>query len=268
MSRQNKSFEALYDYFTREKDAKLFAFNLYSNPNDKQRVINEFLQNAKYIKKARGKNFLFHEIISLQKSSLDRHLQKKILLELAREYIDKRAKDHLVLSALHQDKEHLHIHLMISANRIGENKRARLSKVQFASIQKDLETFQNSHFPELYSKHYQSGHQIQSESRNEQEIKAKRHAKTNKDRLKEMLFKSFEQADSEQKLRELLEHNGIHLYQRGKTVGVEFEGKKYRFGTLGVSEEYEAMQSRLDRRNFRFRESESSESFDEFENER
>jgi Relaxase/Mobilisation nuclease domain len=270
MSRNNKSFEALYDYFTKEANSRVFGFNLYANPSDKKRVVEEFLRNAKPLHKARGKNFLFHEIISLRKSSLDRHLQEEILLKLANEYIDKRAKDHLVFSALHQDKEHLHIHLMISANKIMEYKRTRLSKAQFATIQKELESFQNTHFPELYSKHYDKSYSKENfhESRDEQEIKAKRKTASNKDKLKDELLKRFEQADSEQKLKEVLERDGIHLYTRGKNTGVEFEGKKYRFGTLGIANEYESMQSRLDRQNFRFRQAESNEAFDEFENER
>lgn len=244
MARRNKSFEALYEYFTKDKDAKLFAFNLYSSPNDKQRVVNEFLQNARFIKSARGKNFLFHEIISLKKSSLEFLEQEHILLELAKEYLDKRAKEHLVLSAIHKDKEHLHIHLMISANAIGEKKRKRLSKAQFAHIQQKLESFQNEHYPDLYSRHYDKSYSNEQihKGRNEQEIKAKRHAKTKKQSLKERLLEIFEKADSQKRFEELLADMGMTLYKRGSLIGVEFEGKKYRFNTLGIMQNYQAVQ--------------------------
>ena len=256
MARHNKSFEALYDYFTKEKDAKVFAFNLYSNPNDKQRVVNEFLQNARFIKNARGKNYLFHEIISLKHSKLERSRLEQILLEITKTYIDKRAKDHLVFSAIHSEKEHLHIHLMISANAIGEKKRKRLSKKAFADIQKELESFQNTNFPELYSKHYDKSYSKEHihKSRDEQEINSKRHTKTNKDKIREVLLEIFAKSTSKQHLFELLEANGFSLYVRGKNTGVEFKGKKYRFATLDVQSQYEARILEFENDKFSFRE--------------
>lgn len=267
MARQNKSFEALYDYFTKEKDARLFAFNLYSNPNDKQRVISEFLQNAKYIKKARGKNFLFHEIISLKTSSLEKSKLEQILFELAREYIDKRAKDHLIFSAVHKEKEHLHLHLMISANAIGEKSRHRLSKKAFSAIQKNLEAYQNTHFPELYSAHYDKSDSREKahKSRNEQEMNASRRAKTNKDKMKESILEILKQTSSKQSLFELLQNQGFDIYVRGKNTGVEFEGKKYRFSTLGIQARYEAKLQEFESEKFSFRDNRQNELDDEFE---
>ncbi len=267
MARQNKSFEALYDYFTKEKDARLFAFNLYSNPNDKQRVVSEFLQNAKYIKKARGKNFLFHEIISLRASSLEKSKLEQILFELAKEYIDKRAKDHLVFSAVHKEKEHLHLHLMISANAIGEKSRHRLSKKAFSTIQKNLEAYQNTHFPELYSAHYDKSGSKEKvrKSRSEQEINNNRHTKTSKDKIKEAILEIFKQASSRESLFELLQNQGFSIYIRGKNTGVEFEGKKYRFSTLGIQARYEARLQEFESEKFNFRDSKQNELDDEFE---
>lgn len=267
MARQNKSFEALYDYFTKEKDARLFAFNLYSDPNDKQRVINEFLQNAKYIKKARGKNFLFHEIISLKTSSLEKSKLEQILFELAREYIDKRAKDHLVFSAVHKEKEHLHMHLMISANAIGEKSRRRLSKKAFSAIQKNLEVYQNTHFPELYSAHYDktASKEKARKSRSEQEINTNRHTKTGKDKIREAILEIFKQASSRESLSELLQNKGFSIYIRGKNTGVEFEGKKYRFSTLGIQVRYETRLQEFENEKFSFRDSKQNELDDESE---
>ena len=239
MARQNKSFEALYDYFTKEHDAELFAFNLYSRANDRQSVIDEFLKNAEYIKKARGKNFLYHEILSLKASSLERARLKEILLELAREYIGKRAKDHLVLSALHKEKEHLHLHLMISANALGENYRSRLSKKAFASIQESLENYQNTHFPELYSRHYEKPVQKDKsrDSLKEQEMKT-RGSKTKKERLRGIFEEVLSKAANEVELENYLANLGVKIYKRGSTEGLIFEDKKYRLNTLGLLSSY------------------------------
>jgi hypothetical protein len=44
---------------------------------------------------------------------------------------------------------------MISANRVLSNKRARLSKSEFATIQKQIEQYKNRKYPQLNSNHYQ-----------------------------------------------------------------------------------------------------------------
>ena len=67
LSRSTKSFEALYNYLTRDKESLLNCYNLYSNAYSKKDVVKEFLENAKYLKNSRGKNYLYHEIISLIK---------------------------------------------------------------------------------------------------------------------------------------------------------------------------------------------------------
>lgn len=248
LSRQNRSFEALYDYLAKDRFAELFSHNLLAKANDRQRVVLEFEDNAQYIKNARGKNYLFHEILSLKESNLDIESQKRILLKLADEYINKRAEEHLIFSALHSDKEHLHIHLMISSNRVSENKRIRLSKAQFANIQKEIESFQNTNFPELYSAHYQNSSNEFDKSKTstkEQDIKT-RGAKSKKDALKEQFLLILQTAKSFKEFEQLLKASEITLYKRGSTEGLIFKDKNYRLNTLGVLGEYHSYLRGLD----------------------
>jgi len=149
LSRATKSFEGLYNYLTRNTDSLLNTFNLYATPQQKEALIKEFLDNAKHLKKAKGKNYLYHEIISLNPSSLPLQEQQHILTDLVSKYISLRAENNLTFTALHKDKDHLHIHLMISANELEGNKRVRLSKKEFSTIQKELETYLNTTYPQL-----------------------------------------------------------------------------------------------------------------------
>jgi hypothetical protein len=78
----------------------------------------EFNDNAKTLKKSRGKVYLYHEVISLENTKLDNKQSKEILHKLADKYISLRAKNHLVYGVIHNDTNNPHIHLMISSNEV------------------------------------------------------------------------------------------------------------------------------------------------------
>jgi hypothetical protein len=232
MSRKSKSFSQLYDYLTRDKSSFIFSSNTYSQANEKKAFINEFYNNAKFIKGVRGKVFLYHEVLSLEKNSLDIEKQKEILLDLANKYLSKRANNHLAFGVIHEEKDNTHLHLMISANEIEQNKRVRLSKKEFALIQKELEQYKNYKYKELCnSSLYQEKKDISKSKQNEQELK-NRTAKTIKDEIKQNLLDTFSTATSNIYLHNHLKALGYELYTRGSTKGIKFNNKNYRFKTL------------------------------------
>ena len=234
LSRATKSFEALYKYLTRDKESLLNGFNLYADPHSKEELVEEFLNNSKHLKGARGKNYLYHEIISLNPNNLPLQEQQHILIDLVNKYISLRAENHLTFTALHQDKDHLHIHLMISANELEGSKRIRLSKKEFSTIQKELEQYVNSTYPQLgTTKHY---------NKDLNQIKSK------KELLKISLDDLFINSHSKEEFRRLSEELNLEFYTRGKTVGVIYKGKKYRLKTLGVLEQYEALVKKLEQK--------------------
>ena len=252
MSRSSKSFATLYDYFCKNENVNLRGFNIFSNANNREEVIKEFLENSEYLKNSRGKNYLYHEIISLKKNDLSVDEQKVILEDLAFKYLSLRAENHLGLMALHLDKEHIHIHLMISSNRILENKRTRLSKKKFHDIQQQIERYTNQNYPQLEpTSHYLRDKISQKEKQTEQELKHKRGKTTKKDQLKTLLKEAFKKANSTTFLKNHFQYLNIEFYIRGKTTGVIFENKKYRLKTLGLEELYFRTLKRLDKKNER-----------------
>ena len=264
LSRATKSFEALYNYLTRDDDALLNTHNLYSSPYQKEDLIKEFLENAHYLKRARGKNYLYHEIISLNKNNLSLKKQQKILTDLVSKYLSLRASEHLAFTALHKDKEHLHIHLMISSNEMMGQKRVRLSKKDFSNIQKELEQYVNTTYPELgTTTHYQKGKSLTKSKNAEQQREQRTVKPSNKERVQALLKELFELSDSKNSFKNHMATVGIEFYTRGKTVGVIFEGKKYRLKTLGLLEEYEKVVARLEQEKEQQEEKNTKQNFNE-----
>ena len=232
LSRATKSFEALYTYLTIDKNSKLNTYNLYSNPYNKKEVINEFLQNAQYLKNARGKNYLYHEIISLNQNNLNLDKQTNILIDLVNKYILLRCENHLTFTAIHKDKDHLHIHLMISSNELMASKRRRLSKKEFSTIQKELEQYINDIYPQLgKTKHYNKDYEK---------------LETKKEFLKSSLKDLFKNSTSKEDFKTKCNNLNIEFYTRGQTIGIIFNNKKHRLKTLEVLEDYENLINKLD----------------------
>ena len=232
LSRATKSFEALYKYLTRDKESILNTYNLYSRADNQKELVKEFLENAKYLKNAKGKNYLYHEIISLNSNTLTLQEQINILSDIVTKYILLRASNHLVFTALHTDKEHTHMHLMISSNELAGERRVRLSKKDFNSIQKELEQYVNTTYPQLgNTKHY---------NKDLKEFKSK------KEQLKERLLELFTKSKTKDEFIHLSKELGLEFYTRGKTVGVIFENIKHRLKTIGVLENYEKLAQKLE----------------------
>lgn len=240
MSRKDTSFYQLLNYFEKEEVEEYFLWNLYAKKDNKEEIIKEFMDNAEHLKNSRGSVYIYHEVLSLQDNNLSKKRQKEILEELTKEYIIKRAYDNLVYGVIHEDTKHLHMHLMISSNKVGENKRFRLSKKEFSQIQKELELYKNEVYKDELEPtyHYNKKREKIKESMVEQEIKHRRKKKTKKDQVREELENIFEKSISKNALENTLEANGFEIYTRGKNTGVIFENKRYRFSTLGVEQNY------------------------------
>jgi len=249
MSRRSKSFSQLYDYLMRDKTNFSFTRNSYSNSTNKKELIKEFLENYKYLKNSRGKVSLYHEVLSLHKNNLSKQRQKEILFDLANKYLQSRANNHLSFGVIHEDKNNIHVHLMISSNELESYKRVRLSKKDFLTIQKNIELYKNQNYKELEnSSIYQEKKDLSKDKQKEQEIKHKRNSQTIKDKIKEDLENTFKRATSKTYLDNHLKNLGYEIYQRGQTIGLIFENKKYRLKTLGLDREYQTILKEFERK--------------------
>lgn len=120
-----------------------------------QRVENMFTQfennNAKRKIQRKNANRIYHEILSFNKLDADK-LNTSDLKKLARYYAKVRSENSLVVSAMHSDKEHLHIHNIISAVEFETGKAVRLSRTDFRNVKLALEDRQEKNLGLVHSK--------------------------------------------------------------------------------------------------------------------
>jgi hypothetical protein len=178
-------------------------------------------------------NRAYHEIISFHKSDTDK-LPKKVLLKIARKYAKERSPNSMVISSMHSDKEHLHIHNVISALEFATGKPVRLSRKEFNGVKERMEQFQDK---ELGLKHSKINHSkkkaqiLQLDIERELNLRGK---KSERQEIQSKLVQVFARERTEKVYYRELEKAGLELYARnGKIVGVQGLSKRYRLKTLG-----------------------------------
>lgn len=254
MSRKAPTFTQLYDYIVRDDDNDIrynFTHNCFAT--NRADILDEFYANADHLKKRKGSNFLYHEILSVTRSKqLTEDEQKDLLRDITQQYIHARAKDCLVFAGLHDEKDNqLHYHLIISANKVGEKKRYYHSKQGFDVIKIRLEEYVLERYPELEQAKLIS--KSKTKDKNNQTTKSahankregeyvRRTGKPSKkqqaaDRLKAI----FAASESIQHYTQQLQDENIQSYMRGKTMGFVVDGRKHRIHTLGIAEEFDEM---------------------------
>jgi len=248
MSRSSSSFNQLLEYLDKEETLDRHSWNMYADKLSKKELEKEFMRNAEHIKEAKGKVYMYHEVLSIEKNDLSLSRQKEILFDLANEYVKQRADNHLVYGAVHNDTKNMHIHLVISSNKVYANNRTRLSKQEFAQIQSNIQNYKNIAYKELnHTKHYQNVKDFSKSKQEEQEIKHSRKKQTLKEEIRENLRSIFEKSLSKEQLHNAMKTRSYELYTRGKTIGVKVNGKNYRLNTLGLENSYQNTLNKFDR---------------------
>ncbi len=254
MSRKEPSFAQLINYMTdiEKSDRKYHVYHNLFTRCDTQ-LKEAFQENAKCIKKRKNANYMYHEILSITKSKkLGIEDQKEALRRIAYAYTQMRARRNMVFGCLHNDHEdHLHYHLLISANEAGQAKKTRLSKAQFYQVKKQIEQRVLRHYPELEQTVIMSKDTYKTSetlSRKAGETKRRTGKMPQRDALKAKLTELFQQAHSKEVFFAALGEANLELYIRGKTIGVKDlqNDRKHRLKTLGLSAEFEACSKRIE----------------------
>ena len=252
MSRKKEDFGKLFDYMEKEAEPNFrVSRNLYDL--EKEQVLRAYRKNFEYLPKRKNGNAYYHEIISLEKNDkIPKERQKQILYDLANRYLEKRAERQLCYGVIHNDKEHLHCHLMVSSNEKYSRERNFLYKKEFCKIQREIEQYRLEKYPELETKrlfNQEKKRSLQSSKSRDREYRQKlrtgreSRAERVKSKAGEALALSYTEKDFKEKLRLA----GLEFYRRGNTSGVidlqaQKEGKqkcKYRLKRLGLDEEFE-----------------------------
>ncbi len=219
MARKEGSFAQLVSYMGKESGEQAVFHNLYGHEGTRaQEIVREFEENASWLPARRNGNVLYHEIVSLSAGhGLDRESAAKALADIGYEYLARRAPGQIAYGVAHNDTDHPHLHLCISANELGSPRRSRLSKAEFSRIQKEMEELVRTRYPEIgqeavYAKG--RGAETVKTTRSEQEMKERTGLGSAKERMAARVRSFLQRARSEGELAALLASDGLSLYVR------------------------------------------------------
>lgn len=234
MARKEPSFRQLMAYLNKGHDRAeglTFGRNLYDEPAQGVMVVKAFERNYRFLPKRANGNALYHEVIVLERDTgLSDQRQAELLLKLAERYCATRAPHQLAYGRIHRDREHHHIHLMISSNAVRSDKRVRMSKSQFAEIQRGLERYKLERFPELGSlRIYNRDRALERTA-----------PSSRKSSVRDILNDLFRRAATEKELVRSMQAAGLRFYVHGRQTGVEVieTGRRHRLKTLKLDEIY------------------------------
>lgn len=187
--------------------------------------------------KRNGVNKMYHEILSLHANDTHR-VNDEILRDIAREYMRLRNEHALIISAPHQDKDHVHWHFCVSGTELS-GKSLRITKQAFNQIKKDLQNYQITKYPELQHSIVDLDKPSKSLLTDKEHQVVQRLGKSQKMLVKEQIEAIYEKSNSQSHFNELLIEAGFSPYIRGtKSGGVTLDdGRNIRFKSLGFDAE-------------------------------
>lgn len=241
--------------FEEEEGRAVLWHNFYGGERTPEEEIREvFERNAEHLPYRKNGNVLYHEILSFSKGHLVHgDALYRMVADIGQEYLRERAQDQLGYGVVHLDTDHIHLHLLISANEVGRGDRVRLSKADFAEVQRRVERFTLERYPDLAQTQIYGRERPRERLKtdvHEQAMKLRTGKASQKEMLKAKLHQVFERAASVEELAKLLATEGLSFYARGKSIGVVEHGadgteRRHRLSTLGVMAHYEATNARL-----------------------
>jgi hypothetical protein len=224
-------------------------FDLHHNcyARGQKNLAGEFFQNSQKLKTRKNGNILYHEIVSITlEDGVEVQYAKEALREIALKYIEDRCPRNMVYGCLHEDHaDHLHYHLLISANERGEEKRFWHTTAEFDQIKRNLEEYVLQEYPKLKQRRIiTADRDSKKQSKKAAEMKRQNKKLSVRDQVKQAILKAMMHCQSVDEFQAKLSAKGYEFYTRGKNYGVtvsheDGKVKKYRFSTLGIHESYE-----------------------------
>lgn len=243
--KQTRSFYSVLNYILRdnEKDESFMLTKFIKSKNQSlEDIQTQLLANEKLrVNKRKNSVVLYMDILSFHPKDAQR-LSNEKLYQIALKYLSLRAPKSLALATVHRnEKDHTHLHICFSGVEYKTGKSIRISKEDFKlKVKLPMEKFQQEVFPELMLSKisHEKSFSIKKELlKDNQRILLAKGELSEKQQLLEMLQQVFRTAKSKADFYQKLQEKGVKLYARnGKTTGIE-AGRKYRFKTLGYSDE-------------------------------
>lgn len=234
LTRHTPSFTSLIKYILQEgkvSDHEVISHNLKSNTITG--YIKEFFANESFRKQERKDQvYLFHEILSFNANEDSNLITPEIMQDIAKEYMRLRGSDGVILGAVHRDKDHIHLHLCVSALKFRTGKSFRLSKGELQNLKISIQNFHKLKYPEISQSspdHGKGGFNKKGQWYSEYKL----HRDDIKLHVQNKVNDCISRSKTQQQFLELLRAENLHYYERnGVATGIEFEDMKFRFSRL------------------------------------
>jgi hypothetical protein len=195
-------------------------------------------ENETQRKQKRSNSVYFtHEILSWHKDDSPNITLEK-MEKITREYIQLRNPRGIYVAVPHHDKNHLHVHVLVSGIEHKSGKTMRMSIDEMQKLKKDVQLFQQVRFPEFSKSIVEHGRKQKSiASEKEYQLKYRTGRATEKEKVIAKINECYNKADSKEKFFKLLNEHRLKTYERGgKMAGVQHGKYKFRFNRLGFPE--------------------------------
>ncbi len=227
----------------REDETFTIRHNLRSADTDG--IIREFIENDTHRRKRKNGVVLYHEILSYSPKDT-KNLNLEILEDIAQKFIELRSGRAICLAKPHIENKNVHIHFCFSGTEYHSSTVLRLDNKAFKQLRIDIERYQHEKYPELsnsivYLNKWQKEQVLEQEdlkiSDSEVQLKKRTGKQSDKEQINELVQQSFRDSSSRDDFFQKLLQQGLELYKyRNKVNGLLWNGRKYRFRTLNISE--------------------------------
>lgn len=246
MARKAPTFGQLIAYIGRDAgDSPTISHNLYHSGENERLVEMQFRENHRKLPARKNGNALYHEIIAIEpQPHLSQEEIEKRLHWIAMLYMERRAPNQLAWGKVHNDTDFPHVHLMVSANSVQSSRRVRLSRKEFAEVQRKTEEAARHLYPELrlapvYAKaHEKTGVAI---TKSEGEAIHRTGKPSRKQQVAKEVKRLMDQHADIGQLDIALGKVGFSLARRGSNYVLQEQatGRRYRMKTLGLGDDIE-----------------------------
>ena len=252
-SRKDTNFRQIVEYIHKEDiDAdQVFTYihNINTDPDDLEGMIAAFHENEQYRKKRKNGVAFYHDVLSFSPKDAGAIRENlDMLRDLTEQYIRLRCPNAIAIARPHIEEDHVHIHIILSATEQEQAKSVRVSKAELAAIKQQIRAYQQAHYPELVHS-YQSEYPQQAQGTYTHatwQMDKRGAIQEHKEKLKSILVREIQRADSWNDLIHRLSIEDISIYKRGgKISGIKWKHKKYRFSTLIRDESVQLYQTRV-----------------------
>ena len=228
----------------KEKDL-MIAHNLPSF--DVETMKHEFLKNDLYRQQTRAEVRWYHEFLSF--SPLDSiHLNTEKLEKIARQYIAMRNPRAMCYVVSHTSEAHTHLHFCFSGSEYRSRNILRMDDKTFKNLREGMERWQIEQFPELENSIvYIDREQVLERAKSRDKNSRKQKEYLTKKRLnkrpteKELLSKTlrdlYNKSETLEQFYRLIKAENLSLSERNGKINGVVNKRKYRFKTLGITNE-------------------------------